>query len=479
MKEHRLIFSILSVFLLFVVFAWGFFIGIIFFNEKKVNIFVNELHTEYSKNETKHPNSTLHNRRIPPLLLLSTISLIVNKKDFILADLSEKKLKFYKNGYETKAYPILVSGKEGSWGETPAGFFDVLDKQNNHFSSLGQVYQPWNIRFWGNYSIHGWPYNPDGTLTSELERRFSSGCINLLTNDAKNLFSLVNAGFPILVTNKKLKNDEFDYSKFNYSTSSLRDVSANSYLVADLKSGFVFAEKSPDLILPIASVTKLMTAVVSSEYFLLSYKKEKMSAITITEEMLKPIGNIDEIVLGKNYTYFELLYPLLINSSNDAAQALAIEFRGNFINVMNKRAASLEMKSTHFADSFGYDENNVSTANDLYYLARYLLSNRRWILDISRGKIFNEFGGVSFKKLKNLNLFYKDPSFIGGKVGATLPAKKTGVFIFELEINKEKRPIAVIVLGAEDNKKDAEKILDWMKVNFGIINNNLLNDKNL
>ncbi len=407
--------------------------------------------------------NSLQNRTVKSLLWTIKDTFISEKKDFIEANLSDMRLKLYQKGEVFKEYPILVKGEEGKWGETPAGLFKIRLRQKNHFSSLGHVYMPWNMVFQGNYSIHGWPYYPDGTLTS---RSFSSGCINLSTNDAKELFSLSEIGLPVLVLKDDFRNDDFTYT-IPLDISKPPKISATAYLAADLKNGFVFLENNPNLVLPLASVTKLMTALIASEYSLLSFKQEMASSIKITPEMIAPIGEIPDIKVGKRFNHFALFYPLLMSSSNDAAEALAIsQNKNSFIKLMNERAQSLEMRATNFVDAYGYNENTVSNAEDLFYLAKYLFNNRRWILDITRGKIFDNFGPITFKDLKNLNLFYNDLAFLGGKVGATPAAKKTGLFLFNLEVKGEERPIAIVILGSEDNQKDTEVILNWVKSNF-------------
>jgi len=67
---------------------------------------------------------------------------------------------------------------------------------------------PWNMIFQGNYSIHGWPYYPDGT---ETPRSFSSGCINLSSEDAKAVFEAAPTGTALLVLEYDFKNDAFSY----------------------------------------------------------------------------------------------------------------------------------------------------------------------------------------------------------------------------------------------------------------------------
>lgn len=399
-----------------------------------------------------------------PLLLGMKGEFIREKQDFIEADLRDMKLRAYRAGELQKEYNVLVKGREGDWGETAAGLFKIRNKELAHFSSLGRVYMPFNMTFQGNYSIHGWPYYPDGTPTV---RSFSSGCINLSTEDAGELFAFASSDMPVLVVAPGFENDDFSYVPPAAVTPEPA-LGAQAYLAVDLKSGFVFLSKNPRLRLPIASITKLMTALVSSEYNLLSFTKAMTTHIKITDEMTAPIGELAGLVPGKEFTYFDLLYPLLISSSNDAAEALASRGgKTRFLARMNERASSLGMQDTVYIDTYGYDPGNISTVSDLYYLAKYLLNNRRWLLEITRGKVYHDFGPIAFAGLTNQNLFADDPAFLGGKTGATPMALRSGTFLFNLKTNRGERPIAIIVLKSPDNRRDVELLLDWVKKNFG------------
>ncbi len=396
---------------------------------------------------------------LPPLFASSMQELILQNKDFLEADLGEMVLRRYEKGVVVDTYPIRIKGKEGSWGETVSGVFSIGAKKELHFSSLGQVYMPWALFFQGNYSIHGIPYEPDGTI---LPNSFSSGCINMNTDDAKEIFKKTPPGTPLIVHEDDFKNGPFVYPMIA-SDVLAPQVSASAYLVADLENGTILAQKDASSVYPMASVTKLMTALVASEYNLLSYKEYMTTQITITSDMTLPIGELSSITPGKTYSFFELLYPLLIPSSNDAAEALATH-RGktNFISLMNDRALSLEMHNTRFADSYGWDSGNVSSPTDLYNLARYIYNNRHWIYDITRGRVFNDFGAIHFTNLVNQNLYMTDPMFVGGKVGATPIAWKTGVFVFNIPFGDTTRPVAFVVLHSSDNKKDVDTLRAWV-----------------
>lgn len=378
---------------------------------------------------------------------------IVQKVNFIEADLSSMKLRIYENGIGIKEIPILAKGKEGSWWETPSGLYQINQKAKNLFSGFGKVYMPWSMQFQGNFFIHGWPYYPDGEPVSSS---YSGGCIRLGTEDAKEIYDKVKIGTPVLVFERDFSKDDFKY-KMN-----VPGVSAKSYLVADLKNNFVFTEKNPKEILPIASITKLITALVATEYINLDYK------IDITKEMIIPTSK-PRLKIGNQISAMNLLYPLLLESSNEAALALA-QYLGQerFVVLMNKKAEALGMTNTKFVDPYGGGEDNISNTEDLFNLAKYLYNNRSFILKITSGQLKNSaYGPPIFSDLNNFNLFGNNPNFIGGKIGKTNEASETMLSVFEIETQGEKRPVAIIIIGSQDKiKEDTLIILDWIKKNY-------------
>src|SRR3989344_7276539 len=123
-------------------------------------------------------------------------SYIARKESFIEIDLSQMKVSLYKEGGLLKTLPVLSKGRDGSWWETPTGNYKILSKEQNHFSSIGNVWMPWSMQFYGNFFIHGWPYYEDGTPVSST---YSGGCIRLETTDAERLYPLVSTGTPVIV----------------------------------------------------------------------------------------------------------------------------------------------------------------------------------------------------------------------------------------------------------------------------------------
>jgi hypothetical protein len=404
--------------------------------------------------------------------------LIAQKTTFIEANLSDMKLRFYQNGSVVKEVPILAKGRVGSWWETPAGLYKVLAKTPSDYSHMAGVYSPWALDFQGNFLIHGWPYYPDGTPVGST---YSGGCIRLSTDDAKALYPMVPVGTPVLVSSANFTLDDFR------ETVAQAPISATSYFAGDLKSDFVFAEKDPDEQVPIASITKLMTALVAVEYVNIENK------ITITPDMIVKTS-VPRLKVGQSYSLYDLLQPLLKESSNEAAVAIA-NFLGPkyFVQLMNDQAASIGMTNTHFTDSSGMDWGDVSTAHDLFMLAQYLYNNRSFILMMTTNSSTpNVYGPSVFTNLQNFNVFVDDPAFVGGKVGLNGGASGTIMSVFNepflesADLNTAgeanaasgtaatipvvtattTRPIMLVILGSSDYELDARNFLSWIKGNY-------------
>lgn len=371
--------------------------------------------------------------------------------DFILVELNEKKLYFYKKGKLKNTFSILAQGKEGSFWETPAGFYQVEAKIKNVFSTIGQVWMPYSLQFQGNFFIHGWPYYANGKA---VESTFSGGCIRLATNDAKILFYEVDIKTPVLVIKETFFSDDFSPEI------KVPEISASAFLVADLKSNFVFLSKNIEDSFPIASITKLMTALVATEYINL------WREITIQSTDLV-FTSYPRLKIGEKWTGFDLLYPLLNESSNESAKAMA-RFLGeeHFVELMNKKALSLGLENTYFADTSGASPENISSPADLFFFAKYLYFNRRFLLEISRAKIHFHLISRNLSDLKNFNCFKETKNFMGGKVGKTKEAGETILAIFEASFKKEKRPIAIILLNSKEVCGETQKILDWLQTTF-------------
>src|SRR3989344_3926305 len=381
------------------------------------------------------------------------------KKSFIEADLTAMTVTVYKDGEIVKQVPILTKGRPGSWWETPAGLYEIQLKKKTHFSSFGHVYQPWSMAFQGNFFIHGWPYSADGTPVASS---FSGGCVRLSTEDAKAVYDLTEVGMSVLVYEKSFDGDDFRYSEPPAGRlSTLSGLAARSYLAADLRNNYVFLAQNATDEVPIASITKLMTALIAAEYINLDATSTVMASSIVST-------SVPRLKAGDRINPYQLLYPLLDESSNEAAFMLADYLgRERFVSLMNQKALALGMTHTRFADPAGRQDGNVSTAEDLFALAKYLLNNRSFILKITSDTVgYNAYGDSQFKDLENFNVFPGQPGFVGGKVGQTTAAGKTIISIFNETLEGQTRPIVIIALGSRDNAAYARALLADVRLNY-------------
>lgn len=155
----------------------------------------------------------------------------------------------------------------------------------------------------------------------------------------------------------------------------ISSIQAEAVILIDEANGEVLAERNSQIRLPMASTTKIMTAALALEF------TDIKSVITIPEEALRGLP-YDSALMGispqEQYTVEELLYGLMLNSGNDAANALAIAVSGNienFANLMNAKAEQLGLQNTNFTNPTGLDsQNHYSTAQDLAVIAHYARS---------------------------------------------------------------------------------------------------------
>ena len=222
----------------------------------------------------------------------------------------------------------------------------------------------------------------------------------------------------------------------------------------------ILYQKNIDTPLPIASLTKLMAAIIVLDNINLGEE------VVISENAVNAYGARGGLVVNEKITVRNLLYALLIESSNDAAVALAEAVQTsagmNFVDLMNKKAEELELKNTHFADPSGYLPDNISTARDLARLAKYIF-NYPLILEISKTPNINltSVDGAVKHYLSNTNELLKDlPDIVGGKTGYTQEAR--GCFVL-ITRQSEKDYLVTIILGAQERFLEAQKLIEWVK----------------
>ena len=133
-------------------------------------------------------------------------------------------------------------------------------------------------------------------------------------------------------------------------------IKAESYFVGDLDTGEVILEKNKDNIFPIASVSKLMTATISKEI------QNQTETTKVSKKALATYGENGGFRLNENIKVSDLVYPLLLESSNDAAEIIAEDSgRDLFIKKMNEKAKSLNLLNTSFLDPVSYTHLTLPT----------------------------------------------------------------------------------------------------------------------
>jgi len=229
----------------------------------------------------------------------------------------------------------------------------------------------------------------------------------------------------------------------------------------------ILFEKNSQQPLPIASLTKLMTANIVAEYFDLN------QSIKISPQAIQQPEDFGELKPGQVLTVKNLLYVLLIESSNDAAFALAeIMGQEGFVGLMNSESKDLGLKNTYFGNPTGLnfndeDLNNHSSAEDLVKLTKYLLEKRPLLREIFGLREYNLYlaDGRYHHKLLTTNEFLREPSvwqnkIIGGKTGETRQAGDCLLLVLDTPNGF----LINVILGAEDRVKEMKKLLNAIYV---------------
>lgn len=237
-------------------------------------------------------------------------------------------------------------------------------------------------------------------------------------------------------------------------------ITARAYLVGNVNTGKILIERNARMVLPVASMSKLVTAFVATDELSLKDK------IEITEAMTDVPPDASNLKKGEVFTVQELLHPMLLNSSNVAAEALASSSnRMHFMDQMKSYAWEIGMFSSYFDDPTGLSSANNASAQDLFSLAQYLYKYRPDILTLTRIRSMEVASTTEHgeHEITNIHPFVYDDRFIGGKTGRTPQAGDTMMTI--LNINNQ--PLAFIVLGsrydgrASDTRLLLEKISSY------------------
>lgn len=254
-------------------------------------------------------------------------------------------------------------------------------------------------------------------------------------------------------------------------------VFAKSYLLLDADTATVLANKNGYLPLPIASTTKMMTALVVRDLY------ELDEVVTIPAEIRQVPGSDIDLLVGEKITVHNLLRGLLVQSGNDAAFALAYHLTQNgdylpFVNKMNEKAIKNNLKLTHYNDPAGLDDEiGRSTAFELATVARLVLRDPvlAKIVTIASTTITSVDGQLQHE-LKNSNrLIIPEESLymsqvLGVKTGFTPVAGHCLVAAFQMD----GRTLIGVVLNTDEytitaSAKEMKKLFSWAQTNLQIV----------
>ena len=255
-----------------------------------------------------------------------------------------------------------------------------------------------------------------------------------------------------------LRNWDIDY----------RDIDSEASLVIQpgdqkiLYNKNIFAER------PVASLTKMMTAlVVISD---MNLKDE----VAVSRKAVETYGEMGGLVLDEKLTVENLLYIMLISSSNDAAVALEeyynaylrVDESSTFVSRMNRKAQELKLFDTFFVEPSGLDASNTSTAYDIARLADYAFSVPilRQVMSTSVMDIPSLDGVVNHHVVNSNKLLGVIPGVLGGKTGYTEEAGESIALFVKKEGALEADDYLVyVILGSTDRTKAARQLIEWVE----------------
>jgi len=210
----------------------------------------------------------------------------------------------------------------------------------------------------------------------------------------------------------------------------LSRVTSRAYLIGDIETGKIYLNKNSDVQLPVASMSKLVTAIIATK----TLKEDTMIQISSSTQMIPPDSS--GVRVGEQFSLKEILYPMLLNSSNIAAEAIAsTSGRINFLELMSSLSWEIGMPQAYFADPSGVDPHNQASSKDIFALAQYLYKSRPDILEITRTKSISVASTTDHDAhdFMSIHPFINDERFIGGKTGRTKEAGETMLTILNID----------------------------------------------
>lgn len=245
------------------------------------------------------------------------------------------------------------------------------------------------------------------------------------------------------------------------------EITAVSALFVDTSTGEVLYAKNPEEKLPVASLTKIMTAIAVLE------KKTLDDIYTVSQRASEMEPDKMFLLPGEKHTLKNLLDGIFLVSANDASEVVAEGTTGRreeFINLMNSKAIQLGMNNTLFINPSGLEEDNVSqysTALDVAVMSRYLIKKWPEVVDISaQPYVYIESTPLhqDYEMYSGINLLTTYPGVVGLKTGFTPEAGLTLVTL----ARKGNKEVLGVLLGAVNRRDDAKIMLDYCFSKLGL-----------
>jgi D-alanyl-D-alanine carboxypeptidase (penicillin-binding protein 5/6) len=251
-------------------------------------------------------------------------------------------------------------------------------------------------------------------------------------------------------------------------------IAARSWLLLDATSGEVLASQDPDMRIEPASLTKIMTA-----YLVFAAMRDKRldreQMVNVSVDAWKVDSSSSKMFIdpSKPVKAIDLLYGLMIQSGNDAAVALAEAVAGSqnaFVELMNREAQRMGLKSTHFANPHGLpDPQNYSTARDLSVLAANMVK------DFPESSKIDSMKQFTFNRITQPNrnrLLWLDSTVDGMKTGHTESSGFSLIATARRPIPTGERRLIAVVLGTNSDQmrtQEGQKLLNWGFQNFDTV----------
>lgn len=245
----------------------------------------------------------------------------------------------------------------------------------------------------------------------------------------------------------------------------IEDISAVSSLAIEPGTQKVLYHKNIFDPRPIASLTKFMTALVVID------EMELNTPMRISQRAVSTYGEQGDLVLDERITVENLLYILLITSSNDAAIALEEYYNSfrteqdkTFVAAMNRKAQDLGLLDTFFVEPSGLNINNRSTAYDLARLADYVFQRPilRQIMSTQTIDVQSIEGSISHHLVNSNKLLGILEGVLAGKTGYTEEAGES-IVLFVKKSGDIDDYLIYVVLSADDRVKASRQLINWVK----------------